>query len=74
MDAHLGLAPGKSVLQTDDSTLHHVRDEMVGLTNGTRTRTAAFTGRDAAFTSWSTLENGGCVRDRTGLFSSSAGR
>lgn len=47
VDAHPGLAPGVSVLQADGSTLRHVRDLKPGLTNRTRTGTAAFTGRDA---------------------------
>jgi hypothetical protein len=44
MDAHPGLAPGNSVLQTNGSTtLPCARFEKSGETNGIRTRTAAFT-------------------------------
>lgn len=57
-DAHPGLAPGFSVLQTDGSSLHRMRDSETGLTNRTCTGTAAFTGRDATVTTWSTLGNG----------------
>ena len=48
MDARPGLAPGKSVLQTDGSTpLPCARFES-GEANGIRTRTTAFTEPDAA--------------------------
>jgi hypothetical protein len=54
-DAHPGLAPGLSDLQADGSSLHRMRDSESGLTNRTCTGTAAFTGRDATVTTWSTL-------------------
>lgn len=48
MDAHPGLAPGKSVLRTDDSTtLSCARLLRNGETNGICTRTTAFTEPDA---------------------------
>lgn len=50
-DAHPGLAPGLPVLQTGDSSLHHVRVCEVGVINGVCTHTAAVTGRDATVTS-----------------------
>ena len=50
MEAHPGLAPGNSVLQTDGSTTLPYAPQKIGEINGGRTRTAAFTKPNAPVT------------------------
>ena len=54
LEVSVGNAPTKGGFA--DRSVHLLGQRPSGLTNGIRTRTAAFTGRDAALTSWSTLE------------------